>query len=533
LEIKENLEMEEIKLFGRKSVRVFKDRPNNLNAVLSNSLKLFRDKEAIITEEKALTYDELDHFSTIIAANLQKECGVKKGDRVATIVGNRYQFPLVLFACVKLGAIMVPVNVRLAAEEMDYILGHSEVKVIVYENKFSEKLEEIQNQKSFPLPEKHRIFVIDGEDRFSKLMEEKYELEAVDVDELDPVFILYTSGTTGRPKGAVLTHINVVHSLINFQTILKTDNCMKTLIAVPMFHVTGLVGQLLHLIYIGGTAYSMEHYQNKKYIEITLQNRINFLFNVPTMFIMMSTEPEFKNNNFDFVTKVAFGGSPIYQQTFNALREAFPNAELHNAYGATETTSPATIMPVQYPESKLQSIGRAVPVGDIKIIGANGEECGIREVGELYIKGPMIVKEYWKNPEANETNFSDGYWHSGDIGFVDEDGFIYIQDRKKDMINRGGEKIFSIEVEDILKKHELIKEAAVVGIPDPIFGEKVKAFIVSDHLTEADISSIREQCLLHLAKFKVPEVYSFIEELPKNASGKILKHALRKGTDYN
>ncbi|WP_209123452.1 class I adenylate-forming enzyme family protein [Alkalihalobacillus sp. BA299] len=519
--------VKETELFGRGKIKVFNDRPSNLAEVLSTSLEAYKDKEAVVTEESSLTYEQLDAYSTVIAANLQKEYGVQKGDRIATLIGNRLSFPLMVFACVKLGAIMVPVNVKLSVDEIAYILGHSEVKVIVSEDKFISKIEKIKEVDITTIPKDENIFVVDGENTFKQLLEDKNELLPIETDELDPIFILYTSGTTGRPKGAVLTHINVIHSLINFKSIFETDHTMKTLIAVPMFHVTGLVGQLLHMVYIGGTAYSMESYKNKLYIEYILKYRINFLFNVPTIFVMMSTDEQFKQNSFDFVTKVAFGGSPIYQQTYSMLQEAFPNANLHNAYGATETTSPATLMPVSYSKSKVTSVGRAVPVADIKIVSSTGDEVAAGEVGELFIKGPMVIKEYWRNEEANQHNFSDGYWHSGDLGSVDEDGYFYISDRKKDMINRGGEKIFSIEVEDILKKHNLIKEAAVVGDPDPVFGERVKAFIVSEQLTIEDIPLIKQHCLQYLAKFKVPEIYEFLDELPRNASGKILKQTLK------
>ncbi|WP_044895691.1 class I adenylate-forming enzyme family protein [Bacillus alveayuensis] len=522
------MDIKKITLFGRKDVKVYSDRPKNIQSILSNHLENLKDKEAIVTEEKTLTYLELDYYSSSIAAYLQKKCDVKKGDRIATIIGNRYHFPLLVFACAKLGAIMVPMNVKLSAEEMEYIINHSKIKVLVSEEKFISKVEDIRRRSTHVIPEEKNVFVIDGKNTFNKLIEPDYPLDSVTVDELDPAYILYTSGTTGRPKGAVITHINVIHSLINYQKIFQTHEDLKTLIAVPMFHVTGLVAQLLHLIYVGGTVYSMERYQNKKYIEYILKYKINFLFNVPTIFIMMSTEEEFKNSHFDFVKKVAFGGSPIYQQTFQMLKESFPNAELHNAYGATETTSPATLMPIKYPKSKVNSVGKPVPVADIKVVKENGEECRVNEIGELFIKGPMVIKEYWNNPEANEKNFTDGYWHSGDIGFMDEDGFVYVRDRKKDMINRGGEKIFSIEVEDVLKSHELITEAAVIGVPDEIYGERVKAFVVGRKLSESSIQKIKEHCQRHLAKYKIPEFFEVVDQLPRNASGKILKNKLKE-----
>lgn len=518
------MEQQEICLFGREGVKVFKERPQTVGEIVSASSNTYGDKPAIVTEDQSLSYQQMGKLATAIAANLQSR-GIAKGDRVAAIVGNRAEFPLLVIACAKIGAIMVPINVKLAVEELSYILGHSKPSIIISEQEFLEKVGKANREEAM-VPEEN-IFVIDGENSYEQLLKTDTPFRQVSVTEEDGIFILYTSGTTGRPKGAVLTHINVIHSLMNYKLVFKTDETFNTLIAVPMFHVTGLVGQLLHMFYVGGTVYSMRRYQNEEYINRILEHKINFLFNVPTIFIMMSTSEEFQKHSFDFVKKVAFGGSPIYQQTFTMLKNAFPNAQLHNAYGATETTSPATLMPLNYPDSKVTSVGLPVEVADIKIIDAEGKECRFGESGELYIKGPMIIKEYWDNPMANQTSFTDGYWHSGDLGIQDEDGFIYIRDRKKDMINRAGEKIFSIEVEDVLKAHPDVVEAAVIGEPDPVFGEKVKAFVVGPKLNGDDFTELKEHCRKSLAKFKVPEEFELIDSLPRNASGKILKNTLK------
>lgn len=521
------MKIQSIKLFGRNGVKVFVDRPKTIGQILSNSVEKYGDKVAIFTKEQTITYKQLDDISSTIAGNLQQRCGVEKGDRVVVIVGNRIQFPLLVFACAKIGAVMVPVNVKLAVEEMQYILGHSKPKVVVFEEEFLDKVVEMKKQNQSIVPEDNNVFIIDGLNTFLNLLDKENQYYNTVVEEEDSAYILYTSGTTGRPKGAVLSHINVIHSVMSYKNVFETNHLTKTLIAVPMFHVTGLVGQLLHMFYVGGTVYSMRRYQNEAYIQEVLEYKINFLFNVPTIFIMMSTSKEFQKHSFDFVTKVAFGGSPIYQHTFNMLKQAFPNAKLHNAYGATETTSPATLMPVTYPDSKIQSVGVPVKVADIKIVDSEGIECDRGEPGELYIKGPMVIKEYWDNSQANDTSFTDGYWHSGDLGIMDEDGFVYIRDRKKDMINRAGEKIFSIEVEDVLKGHPDVVEAAVIGEPDPVFGEKVKAFVVGPNLNGMDLSNLKIHCLKSLAKFKVPEEFELIESLPRNASGKILKNTLK------
>lgn len=521
------MHIQTVQLFGRQGIKIYAERPRNINEFFQATLKKHAEKMAVIAEDQQITYQELDTVSTRIAANLQ-QIGVEKGDRVAVIVGNSLEFPLLTLACAKAGALMVPINVKLSADEIGYILGHSKPEVIVVEEEFFPKVQENLERAQNVGVNNEKVFVLGGENSFKELLKEDARFEEIEVHEEDGAYILYTSGTTGKPKGAVLSHVNVIHSVMNYKKVFETNETMKTLIAVPMFHVTGLVGQLMHMFYIGGTVYSMRRYQNEEYIKRVLEDEINFLFNVPTIFIMMSTSQEFQKHSFDFVRKVAFGGSPIYQHTFKLLKEAFPNAQLHNAYGATETTSPATLMPMEYPESKATSVGKTVAVGEIKIMDTEGKECPNGTPGELYIKGPMIIKEYWENEKANAENFSDGFWKSGDLGVMDEDGFVYIRDRKKDMINRAGEKIFSIEVEDVLKSHSDVVEAAVIGVPDPVFGEKVKAFVVGPNLDTQDLSGLKEHCSKSLAKFKVPEEFEVIDSLPRNASGKILKNTLKK-----
>ena len=521
------MEIQSTQLFGREGVKVFVNRPKTINQIFQDTVDKYGEKDAVVTENENFTYLQLDEISNRIASNLQNAYGVEKGERVAVLIGNGIDFPLSVLACSKIGAIMVPVNVKLSPDEIHFILGHSKPKILIYENEFKEKITAIYQMDSSVLPRQEFVFEIGGSNTFSKLLKATKDPYQSNVNEEDSAYILYTSGTTGRPKGAVLSHINIIHSVINYANVFETDSTIKTAIAVPMFHVTGLVGQLFHMFYVGGTVYSIRRYQNEEYIHKVLEYQINFLFNVPTIFLMMFTSKEFQIGSFDFVKKVAFGGAPFYQQTFQLLKKAFPNATLHNAYGATETTSPATLMPVNYPNSKISSVGKAVKVAEIKVMNLLGEECQPGESGELYIKGPMVIKEYWDNISANLSSFSEGFWKSGDIGIVDEEGYFYIQDRIKDMINRAGEKIFSIEVEDVLKNHPLVEEAAVIGVPDPIFGEKVKAFIVGRDLTEKHFLEIKQHCLYHLAKFKVPEEFKILESLPRNASGKILKNNLK------
>lgn len=519
------MELIKVELFGRKDIQVFKNRPKSIIEVLQDQVAKNSDKIALVDEAGHLTFEQLDRYSTNLAGYLQKEMGVKKGDRVAILIGNRIEFPLFVYAIAKIGAILVPINIRLAKAEVDFILHNSEPTVVAYEEEFVETVEEILKE-STALQGIKKINV-EQLDSIYENNENDSSFELTNIDDEDSLFIMYTSGTTGRPKGAIVSHINVIHSILNYQKIFQTDSTLKTIIAVPIYHITGLVAQFLHLVYVGGTSYLMKRYQNEKYLKLVLGEKVNFLFNVPTIFVMLASTDEFKKHSFDFVKKVAYGGSPIYLQTLQTLKEAFPNAKLHNAYGATETTSPTTLMPLEYPDSKAPSVGKAVYGAEVKIINQNGEECGPNEIGELYIKGPMVIKGYWNNEKANEESFEDGFWKSGDIGVVDEDGFYYIYDRKKDVINRGGEKVFSVEVENVLKRFPGIVEAAVVGVPDEVFGERVKAFVVGEKINQQLIEELKSYCHDHLAKYKVPEYFEVLESLPKNAAGKVMKEKLR------
>lgn len=525
-------DIKRVPLFGRKEVKVFVNRPGSVKEFFKNTVSKYGDKEALFLEGHSITYKELDEKSDRLIASLQSKYGIKKGDRVATILGNSFEFAIIVLACIKSGFIMVPVNTKLRPSEVSYILGQSKPEVILCDIELLPLIEECKNEFHEVHPYTENIVLVGAMSKryvnLSLLLAEYNKVKEIEIDEMDPAFILYTSGTTGRPKGAIISHINIIHTVMHYQRAYKGSEEVRSVMAVPFFHVTGLVAQFLQTVYIGGSMLIFKKYQNEKYIQQCYELKVNVHSNVPTIYAMMATSPLLTEYSFDWVKRVGFGGSPIYKHTLEMLRRIFPNATLHNVYGATETTSPSTMMPESYPMSKASSVGKPVETADIKIIDLNDNELGPNQVGELLIKGPMVIRGYWDNPEANETSFVDGYWRSGDIAKMDDDGFVYILDRKKDMINRGGEKVFSIEVEDVLKKHPEIIEAAVIGSPDQIYGEKVKAFIVSKTLNEEDQLEIRAFCSQYLAKFKIPEYYEFIAELPKNAAGKILKHQLRK-----
>ncbi|WP_066319156.1 class I adenylate-forming enzyme family protein [Bacillus sp. FJAT-29814] len=514
-----------------REVKVFETRPKNLFSMLEESAEKYADNEALVMNGSRLTYKEMKDKVEQIAGNLQKSMCVKKGDRVALLLGNSIEFSLLVFAVAKLGAIAVPLNTRLKEIELSYMLRQSGSRLLFVDDEFLPKVESMRDEDSISTVQ-YFFLVGNGTPKRKdylpyEILEQTSTFEDVFVAEDDPLFIMYTSGTTGLPKGAVGSHISAIHSSMNYQMVLNTNHEAKTLIAVPLFHVTGLIGQLFHMVRVGGTSVIMKRFQTEEFITLTAGEQVSFLFNVPTIYIMMMSHHNFALYNFSNVNLIAYGGAPMSSETIYKLKKYFPNARLHNAYGATETSSPATIMPRIYDEAKMDSVGLPVPVGDLIVVNDEDEPCLPGEAGELLIKGPMVVEGYWDNKSANQASFWNGYWRSGDLAKMDVDGFVYIVDRKKDLINRGGEKIFCIEVENVLYNHPKVLEAAVVGIPDDLFGEVVKAVIVPKDGEILDEEEIREFVAARLANYKVPKLIEFASELPRNPGGKILKNVLR------
>jgi long-chain acyl-CoA synthetase len=517
--------------FHRK-MKVFTNRPSHLAGMLRETASIYPDKEALVYNNSRLTYQQMWEQVESIAGNLSAN-EVRQGDRVALVLGNSIEFSLLVFACARIGAIAVTLNARLQERELSYMLNHSGSSVLIVDNENVHKVENMRNARS--INKMNHYFLVGHAEvtREDYIPYEQLEQPAapspdISISEDDPVFIMYTSGTTGLPKGAIGSHLGIIHSALNYEKVMESNAGTRTLIAVPLFHVTGLIGQLLHMVRVGGTSIIMKRYSTEEYIRLVSEERVTFLFNVPTIYVMMTTHPLFKQYSYSDVNCIAYGGAPMSVETISTLRRVFPGAMLHNAYGATETSSPATIMPRYFPDSKVESVGLPVPVAEVKTVHPDGTTCGVNEVGELLIKGPMVIEGYWQNKDANQHAFVDGYWKSGDLARIDEDGFVYIMDRIKDMINRGGEKIFSVEVENVLYNHPKVQEAAVVGVPHQLFGEVVMAVIVPKANVSISQEEIKQFVSDRLAHYKVPSIVEVVSELPRNPGGKVVKGQLKK-----
>ncbi len=511
--------------FGDRIVRCFAERPSSVHAMLEDAVRKHGERDALVFEGRRWSWRDLDTEAGTVAAGLAAR-GVGRGDRVLLYLGNLPEFIFTLFAMQRLGAIAVPVSVREQKPGLEYIANQCGAKLIVHEASLADRVPD--EKACAALRARVCVGSVAGADDFAELRGHGVLVEPVAADEEDTALILYTSGTTGRPKGAMLTHFGVVHSAMHFEATMRLTSADRSALVVPASHVTGVIAIIAAMLRVAGAVVMMREFKAAAWIAEAARERVTQTIMVPAMYNLILLSPEFGLHDLSAWRVGGFGGAPMPVPTIDALAEKLPNLTLTNAYGATETTSPVTVMPEGDTRLHADSVGVTVPCGDVIVVDDNGIEVPRGETGELWIGGPMIVKGYWDNPEATAREFTAGYWHSGDLGSMDAQGYVRVFDRKKDMLNRGGYKIYSVEVENTLAGLAGVVEAAVVGRPCPVLGERVHAFVYAPggKVTEA---AVREYCAARLADYKVPETVSFTDApLPRNPNGKMMKRLLRE-----
>ena len=509
-------------LHGDRIVRCFAERPNSVHAMLARAVGQRGGHEAMVCEGRRWTYAELDAQATRIAAGLHAR-DITAGDRVAMFISNRPEFIFVLFALQRLGAIAVPVGVREARPGLAYMLKQCGAKGIVFDAELAERIPEADDVLRLRIS----IGAAQGAVPLHELLADEDGPVAA-VREQDTAVILYTSGTTGNPKGAMLTHLNIAHSALHFETCMRLQPDDRSALAVPASHVTGLMAIILAMVHVGGTVVIVPAFKAPDFVALVARERVTHTLMVPAMYTLCLMTPEFANHDLSRWRIGGYGGAPMPVATIDQLGARLPGLVLVNAYGATETTSPTTMMPTGLTREHADSVGVALPCADIVVMDDDGVQVPPGQSGELWIAGPMVVPGYWDNPAATVASFTAGYWHSGDLGSVDANGFVRIFDRKKDMLNRGGFKIYSVEVENTLMALPGVVEAAIVGRPCPVLGERVHAFIHAPGVAHDD-AAVQRHCAVHLADYKVPESITWSDvPLPRNANGKLVKRALRE-----
>ena len=483
---------------GADGIARYIDRPASLVAMLRATVDRAPDREAVVElGGQRITYAQLWDRAARVAGGL-KGAGVGAGDRVAIRLGNGADWVIAFWGVQLLGAVVVPVNTRFASSEVTYVLEDSGASFV------------FEDGNALP----------DGDPVVA---------EGAEPDDLAAIF--YTSGTTGFPKGAMLTHANFLANCETARRVvgLPREVDLRTLVSVPLFHVTGCNSQLIPVLELGGVVEIMTAPDVGQMLEVMARDKLNMHVSVPALWFAAINHPRFSDYDFSHVRWLSYGGAPIAPALVRQLMERFPSARLGNGFGQTETASIATYLPHEDAADHPDSVGYAAPVVDLALDGADPETG----VGELLIRGPNVVRGYWNKPEASAETFVDGWVHTGDLARIDDEGRTYIVDRAKDMINRGGENVYSVEVENALAGAPGLAEAAVVGVPDDMMGEKVGAVVVALPGAELDKQAIADHVAQQLADFKVPQYVAIREEpLPRNAGGKILKKELRDQSDW-
>lgn len=491
--------------------------------MLSNACEAAPHAEALVCGSVRMTWAELECRTAQLAAGLARS-GIAHGDRVVLLLGNGVPFVLLVYAAARLGAVVVPVGVREQRAGVTHIVEDCDASALFYDDALRGVLPGSERCGALKL-----CLEVTSEAFEGLLSGERVELPTP--SEADLAAILYTSGTTGRPKGAMLAHRNVVHSALNYSRTMGLGPEDRSLVAVPLSHVTGLVALLATAGCAGASLIVMDAFKAATFLNLAEVERITHTVMVPAMFNLCLLEGGMRRRDLSAWRVAGYGGAPMALGAIEQLAATLPDLRLMNLYGATETTSPAVLMPPAHAITRREAVGLPAPGAEILVM-RDGREVPTGEVGELWIRGPMVVDGYWRNPAATASEFLGGNWRSGDIGSIDQDGFIYVHDRMKDMINRGGFKIYSAEVENIIASVDGVVEVAVVGRPCKVLGERVHAVVVVDDSTDPTVgeAELRTRIAGELADYKVPETWSISERpLPRNANGKVLKRELREG----
>lgn len=512
--------------FGDRIVPAFCHRPASIWQMVTEAAAKHPDADALICGDERLSWRETVRRSSAIAAGLHG-LGLRSGDRLALLLDNRIEFVLALYGAAQLGLVTVLLSTRQQKPEIAYVLADCGARAIIHEASLAERLPDPAD-----VPElSHRIALGDAAAplSFAQLATHSPWSGSADVGEQDTALIMYTSGTTGRPKGAMLAHCNVIHSAMVYEACMELTAADRSIAAVPLAHVTGVVANIMAMARCAGALIIVKEFKAAEYLKIAARERVTQTVMVPAMYNLCLLQADFDSYDLSAWRIGGYGGAPMPITTIEKLASKIPGLKLINAYGATETTSPSTIMPPDLTASHLDSVGLPCPGASIVVMGDDGPEVPRGDVGEIWIHGGSVIKGYWNNPQATAENFTGGFWHSGDLGSIDQQNFVRVFDRKKDMINRGGHKIYSAEVESVLAGHEDVVESAIIAKPCPVLGERVHAVVVTRNPALA-VDTLREWCAARVSDYKVPETIALsTTPLPRNANGKVLKKKLREG----
>jgi long-chain acyl-CoA synthetase len=535
-------EMDEVEIRGVRT-RVWKNALPTLRSILEVT-RLHGDATFLVYEDDRLTFEEHFRHAATFARRLVERYGVRKGDRVAIAMRNFPEWSVAFFGAAAAGAVVVPLNAWWTAPELEYGLTDSGAKVLVADEERVERLAGLLPGLGIPtIVARGSSAPPAGVETYASVLGEVGDtLPDVEIEPDDDATIFYTSGTTGRSKGALGTQRNITTNPISLAYAmtaagLRAGGALEDVIAptrrvsllsVPFFHATGCHSVLVASALAGSTIVLMRKWNPERALELIERERVTMFGGVPTMAWQVLTSPAFDKYDTSSLTSVSYGGAPAPPKLVEKIKELLPDRVPGNGYGLTETSSVTTYNSGVNYLAHPDSVGPPVAVCDVKVVGPAGEELPVGEVGELLIKGPNVIRGYWNRPEATAEAFVGGWFHSGDLARVDEEGFVYIVDRAKDMLIRGGENVYCAEVEAALYEHPAVADAAVIGVPHDELGEEVGAVVCLRPGAAASADELRAFLRERIAAFKVPAHVWFRDgELPRNPGGKILKTRLR------
>ena len=507
---------------------------------LSISSAICPDRDCVVFEGKRYTFSQVNDRSNRLA-NALANLGIKKGDMVAILQVNCNQFLETYYAVAKLGAMLVPLNFRAKEDELTYMLNNSGAVALFVGDRYVKMVDAMRPD----LTSIKQYISIDGKEEnmhfYDDLLSSGSPDDVVaDVDDDDMTLLMYTAGTTGRPKGVPMTHNSYGIYVLDNVDPANPDIEEKNLLTVPLYHVAGFQA-LLAAVYGGRTLVMMRQFEVDDWMETVQREKANRAMLVPTMLKRVIDNPDFDKYDVSSLRVITYGAAPMPFEVIKKAIEVLPNVRFINAFGQTETSSTITTLgpedhvitgTPEEKEKKLKrlesSIGRPMPDVEMKVIDAEGNDLPPGEIGEFVARGPRIMSGYFKDEEKTAKAFTkDGWLRTGDTGYRDEDGYFYLAGRGDDMIIRGGENISPEEVENALYSHPKIEEVAVIGVPDPEWGQEVKAVVVLKEGESTTADEIMEYCRQKLSSFKRPRAVVFVDELPRNPMGKVLKRELR------
>lgn len=502
----------------------------------TRAAQTFGDRVAVIQGNQRLTYRQLEARANSVARGLLAQ-GLGRGDALALQMGNRWEFLVTFFACAKIGVVILPVNLALSPNDIAYQLVDSGVVAVATEEMWLPAL-----QQALAKADGHAVrFVhlvgsgpqtlagLPVHDWGALLGHDDSAVEVV-VEDRDILQCLYTSGTTAAPKGVLTSHLAVQLAIVSNALHLglrPRGRGAVMPVALPMFHTTALNVQVMPVLLTGGCVVLHPRFDVEAILEDIAQHKASHMLLLPMMWTALLNHPRMAQIDTAHVELAVYGMAPMPAKILTGLRQALPNADVILGSGQTETT-PANEL--QWPEHqgvKDDSWGPATVLSDVRIMGPDGALLPRGQEGEIVYRSPQLMEGYWNNGQANTAAFAHGWFHGGDIGYIDDEGVVWFTDRTKDMVKTGGENVASVEVERIVMAHPDVAECAVIGIPDESWGEAVTAVVVLKPGARPDAGALTVHCKEHLAGFKVPKQFRFVDSLPKTATGKITKHLLR------